>query len=297
MRRIGVFLNTPSGDPLGQAEAATLLQGLQELGWAEGRNVRIEWRRYEASATRASIDADNLVALAPDVIVAIGGPILSALLQTGRAVPIVFAAVNDPVGRGYVTSLARPGGNVTGFANIDPGISPKWIELLKEIAPGVTRVLVLGTPGDSAFDVIQAVAPAMKVELRKVDASNREEIERTAGEFARNPDGGLIVTSSAPAIVNRELIVAQAAKYRLPAVYSTRAFVDSGGLLSYGPVRSDYFRYIAGYVDRILKGEKPGDLPVQLPTKFETVLNMKTARALGFDIPPVVFVRADEVVE
>jgi len=300
MRRIGVFMNAPSDDPLTQADTAALLQGRQELGWTVGRNVRIDWRWYAADAARARKDAQDLVALAPDVIVAIGGPPFVALVETGAAVPIVFARVVDPVGAGYVPSLARPGGNVTGFASIDISAGVKWLQLLKEIAPSVTRALIfrtVGIGGANLFGAIQGMAPAMGVELRPVDPSNRDEIERAVSEFARNPDGGLIVTASAPATVNRQLIVAQAAKYRLPAVYSNRLYVESGGLISYGAVTAELVRPAAGYVDRILRGQRAGDLPVQAPTKYELAINLKTAKALGLTIPPALFARADEVIE
>jgi putative tryptophan/tyrosine transport system substrate-binding protein len=300
MRRIGVFMAWPSDDPVTQANAAELLQALQELGWAVGRNVQIEWRWYVADAARARKDAEDLVALAPDVIVAFSGATLAALVRTGHAVPIVFFGVVDPVGAGYVTSLARPGGHVTGFASFDISASVKWLQLLKEIAPSVTRVLVFraaATGGASQFGAIQGVAPAMGVELRPVDSSNRDEIERAVGELARNPNGGLIVTGSAGAAVNRELIVALAVKHRLPAVYPDRRFIESGGLICYGAVRVGQVHPIAGYVDRILKGEKPGDLPVQAPTKYETVLNLKTAKALGLTLPPGILALADEVIE
>jgi putative ABC transport system substrate-binding protein len=301
MRRIGVFMGAPSSDRVRQADAAVLLQGLQELGWTVSRNLQIEWRWYEADTARARKDAEDLVALAPDVIVAISGPVLAALVQTGHTVPIVFVAVVDPVGSGYITSLARPGGNVTGFASFDSNTSAKWLQLLKEVAPSVARALVFRTVGNAGGDrqlgAIQEVAPTMGVEVWPGDPSNREEIERSVGELARNPNGGLIVTASSPATVNRELIVAQAAKYRLPAVYPNRNFVDGGGLISYGAVRGDYLRHVAGYVDRILKGEKPANLPVQLPTKYETVLNLKTAKALGLTIPQGLIALADEVIE
>jgi putative ABC transport system substrate-binding protein len=300
MRRIGVFLGAPPDDRLAQLDSAALLQGLQERGWTVGRNLQIEWRWYAADAQRARKDAEELMALAPDVIVSIAGPPLTALVQTGRTVPIVFAMVVDPVGAGYITKLARPGGNITGFASIDFSTGVKWLQLLKEIAPGVTRALVFRTAaigGASQFGAIQGVAPAMGIELRPVDPSNRNEIERAIGEFARTPNGGLIVTASAPATVNRELIVAQAVKHLLPAVYANRSYVESGGLISYGAVRLEIVRPAAGYVDRILKGEKPSELPVQVPTKYELVINLKTAKTLGLTVPPNLLTRADEVIE
>jgi putative ABC transport system substrate-binding protein len=241
-----------------------------------------------------------LVARAPDEIVAIGGPSFRAVLQTGSAVPIVFVNVVDPLGNGFVSNLAQPGGTVTGFASIDHAIAPKWLELLKQIAPSITRALVFRTAsigGGSQFGAIQAVAPGMGVELRPVDPSNLKEIERVVTEIAREPNGGLIVAASNPAYVNRELIIKLAARYRLPAVYSMGDFVVAGGLVSYGRVDGDIIRRAIGYVDRILKGEKPGDLPVQLPTKYETVVNMKTAKALGLEIPQTLLATADEVIQ
>jgi putative ABC transport system substrate-binding protein len=273
---------------------------LQELGWTVGRNVQLEWRWYTANDTRTRKDAEELVARAPDVIITIGGPVFRAALQMGTAVPIVFVNVVDPLGNGFISSLARPGGNVTGFASVDHAIAPKWLELLKEIAPSVTRALVFRTAsigGGGQFGAIQAVAPGMGVELRPVDPSNLGEIERAATELAREPNGGLIVTGSNPAWINRELIITLAARFRLAAVYNTGDFVVAGGLVSYGRVEGDVVRRAIGYVDRILKGEKAGDLPVQAPTRYETVLNLKTAKALGLDVPASLLTRADEVIE
>jgi putative ABC transport system substrate-binding protein len=300
MRRIGVFMSAPPEDARTQAQTAALLQGLQELGWTVGRNVQLEWRWYTANDIRARKDAEELVARAPDVIIVIGGPSFRALLQTGTAVPIVFVGVVDPVGGGFIPSLARPGGNVTGFASFDSAIAPKWLELLKEITPHVTRALVFRTAsilGGGLFGAIQAVAPAMGVELRPVDPSNLGEIERAVTELAREPNGGLIVTGSNPAYINRELIIKLAARYRLPAVYPMGDFVVAGGLVSYGRAEGDVIRRAIGYVDRILKGAKPGDLPVQLPTKYETVVNLKTAKALGLEIPQTLLATADEVIQ
>jgi putative ABC transport system substrate-binding protein len=299
MRRIGAFMNAPPEDARTQAYTAALLQGLQELGWTVGRNVQLEWRWYTANDARARRDAEELVTRTPDVIIAMGLG-FRAVLQTGSAVPIVFVNVLDPLGNGFVPNLARPGGNVTGFASVDAAIAPKWLELLKEIAPRVTRALVFRTAtvgGGGQLGAIQAVAPGMGVELRPVDLSNLGEIERAVTELAREPDGGLIVTASNPAYVNRELIIKLAARYRLPAVYSMGDFVVAGGLVSYGRVDGDIIRRAIGYVDRILKGEKPGDLPVQLPTKYETVVNMKTAKALGLEIPQTLLATADEVIQ
>jgi putative tryptophan/tyrosine transport system substrate-binding protein len=301
MRRIGVFMNAPPEDARTQAFTAALLQGLQELGWTVGRNVQLEWRWYTGNDTRARKDAEELVARAPDVIITISGPSFRAVLQTGSAGPIVFVNVVDPLGNGFISSLARPGGNVTGFASVDHAIAPKWLELLKEITPRVTRALVFRTAsvgGGGQFGAIQAVAPGMGVELRPVDPSNLGEIERAVTELAREPNGGLIVTASNPAWINREAIITLAARYRLPAVYSKSDFVVvGGGLVSYGQVDGDVIRRAIGYVDRILKGEKPGDLPVQAPTKYETVLNLKTAKALGLDVPASLLACADEVIE
>jgi putative tryptophan/tyrosine transport system substrate-binding protein len=302
MRRIGVFMNAPSDDPIAQADRAILLEGLQKLGWAVGRNVQIEWRWYMANADLVRRDAEELAALAPDVIVTISGPILSAMVWTGTTMPVVFAVVADPVGAGYVTSLARPGRNITGFASIDYSVGGKLLELLKEITPGVTRALVFrpatyGRRRDGQFDAIQRAAPAMGLELWPADPSEPSEIERAVTEFAREPNGGLIVTASAPATVNRKLIIAHAAKHLLPAVYPHRGFPAAGGLISYGAVRADMVQRTAGYVDRILKGEKPADLPVQQPTKFELVINLKTAKALGLTIPETLLATADEVIQ
>jgi putative ABC transport system substrate-binding protein len=295
MRRIGVFMSTPSDDPVAQADSAFLLQGLQELGWTVGRNLQIEW----GNAQRTRKDAEELVAQSPELIVAFSGPVLTALVEAGATVPVVFGAVVDPVGAGHVTSLERPGGNITGFASIDYSISVKWLQLLKEIAPSVTRALVFRTAGlgGAQFGAIQGAAPAMGVELRPVDPSDVQVFERAVIEFARQDHGGLIVAASAPATVNRKAIVALAARYRLPAVYGNRNHVDSGGLISYGMVRADQVRRVPSYVDRILKGEKPADLPVQTPTKFELVINLKTAKALGLAVPASLLAVADEVIE
>jgi putative tryptophan/tyrosine transport system substrate-binding protein len=300
LRRIGVFMGAPSDDPVTQADSAILLAGLQELGWTVGRNVQIEWRWYMANADLARRDAEELVALAPDVIVTEGGPTLRAFVQTGTKVPVVFAMVVDPVASGYVGSLARPGGNITGFASIDYSINGKLLQLLKQIAPDVTRALVFGTPGRSLggqFGAIQREAPAMGVKVWPADPSDPAEIERTVTEFAREPNGGLIVTGSAPATVNRKLITEQAATHLLPAVYSNSTFPAAGGLISYGAVRADMVQRTAGYVDRILKGEKPADLPVQAPIKYELVINVAAAKAIGVSIPDKLLAVADEVIE
>ena len=301
MRRIGVLMNLGSDDAEGQARNAAFLQGLQELGWTVGRNVRIEYRWGAGDAELFRRHASELVALAPDVILASGGAVLPSLLQATRTVAIVFTGTPDPVGAGFVESLARPGGNATGFTIYEYGISGKWLELLKEIAPHVTRAAVIRDPaiaaGLGSWGAIQSVAPSLGVELRPLGVRDAGEIERVVTAFARSSNGGLIVTGSALAIVHRELIATLAARHRLPAVYPLRLFVTVGGLISYGPDSIDPYRLAAGYVDRILKGEKPADLPVQAPTKYELVINLKTAKALGLEVPPTLLARADEVIE
>jgi putative ABC transport system substrate-binding protein len=301
MRRIGVLMALSANDPEGQARVAAFLQGLQELGWSIGRNVIVDIRWSAGSKADARKYAAELIALAPDVILAPGSPDVAPLVQITRTVPIVFTIIVDPVGAGYVDSLARPGGNITGFTVFEYSMSAKWLQLLKEIAPGVTRVAVLRDPsiasGPAQFAVIQAVAPSLGVELRPVDVRDEGESERALALFAQSPNGGLIVTGSALAVSHRDLIIALAAQHRLPAVYPLHIFATHGGLISYGPDVVDAFRKAAAYVDRILKGEKPAELPVQAPTKFELVINLKTAKALGLTIPPSVLARADEVIE
>ena len=301
MRRIGVLMAFASDDPEGQARLAAVAQGLQQSGWTVGQNVRIDYRWSGGNADNMRKYAAELVALAPDVILAHSSQAIAPLLQATRTVPIVFAAVSDPVGAGYVDSLARPGGNVTGFLVWEYSIAGKWLELLKEIAPRVTRAAVLRESGVAAgpalFGVIQAVAPSLGVELRPVDVRDAGEIERAITAFAQGANGGLIVTGSTLAAVHRDLIVTLAARHKLPAVYFGRHFVTGDGLISYGPDFIDQFRRAAGYVDRILKGEKPADLPVQAPTKYELVINLKTARALGLEVPQSLLARADEVIE
>jgi ABC-type uncharacterized transport system substrate-binding protein len=301
MRRIGVLIPTAADDADGQARMAAFLQGLAQLGWSEGRNVRIDTRWGEGDAERGRRYAAELVALAPDVILAFGGSVLAPLLQATRAVPIVFTIVADPVGAGLVDSLARPGGNITGFTGFEYSLGGKWLELLKQIAPGVTRAAVIRDPaitsGIGQWGAIQTAAPAIGVEVSPVNVRDAGEIERALAAFARSSNGGLIVTGSALAGVHRDLIVTLAARHKLPAVYTWRVFVTSGGLISYGPDFIDQHRQAAGYVDRILKGEKPADLPVQAPTKYELVINLKTAKALGLEVPPTLLARADEVLE
>jgi putative ABC transport system substrate-binding protein len=300
MRRVGVLTYWTADDAEGQARLAAFAQALKQLGWSEGRNLGIDTRW--ATANDIHRHAAELVALAPDVLVAATGTAtVAALRQATRTVPIVFVTVIDPVGAGFVATLARPGGNATGFTNYEYGMSGKWLELLKEIAPRVTRAAVLRDPavasGIGQFGAVQAVAPSLGVELSPVDVRDADEIERAVTQFARGSNGGLIVTGSAAAIVHRELIAMLAARHRLPAVYPARFSVTAGGLISYGPDLLDQFRRAAGYVDRILKGEKPADLPVQAPTKYELVVNLKTAKALGLDIPTSVLARADEAIE
>ena len=301
MRRIGALMSTAADDPEGQTRIAAFQQGLQQFGWTIGRNVRIDSRWPVGDSERTRRYAAELVALAPDVILATGSAAAAPLLQATRTVPVVFVIVPDPVGAGFVNSLARPGGNATGFIQFEYGISGKWLELLKQIAPGVTRAAILRDPAISAgigqFGAIQAVAPSLGVEASPINVRAADEIERAVADFARAPNGGLIITGSALAIVHRHLIIALAAKHRLPAVYFQRTLVADGGLISYGADVLDQYRRAASYVARILKGEKPADLPVQTPTKYELVINLKTAKALSLEIPSSVLARADEVIE
>jgi putative ABC transport system substrate-binding protein len=301
MRRIGVLMSVAADDPEGQARLTAFLQGLQQLGWADGRNVRIDIRWGAGDADRYRRYAAELVALAPDVILAASSSALEPLQQATRTVPIVFVTIADPVGAGFINSLARPGGNATGFSQFEYGVIGKWLELLKEIAPGVTRVAVIRDPTISAgagqFGAIQTAAPSFGVEVNPVNMRDAGEIERAIAGFARSPNGGLILTAGPLGTIHRELIVTLAARHKLPAVYYERYFVIGGGLISYGPHLIDQYQHAAGYVDRILKGEKPADLPVQAPTKYELVINLKTAKALGLTIPPTLLTRADEVIE
>jgi putative ABC transport system substrate-binding protein len=301
MRRIGVLTGVAADDPEGQVRIAAFLQGLRQLGWTDGRNLQIEYRWGAGSAGDLRKYAAELTAIAPEVIFAAGGVSLGTLLQVTRAVPIVFAIVPDPVGSGFVDSLARPGGNATGFMQFEYSLSGKWLELLKQIAPGVTRAAVLWDPtippGIGQFAIIQAVAPSVGIDVSPVNVRDASEIERGIGAFARVPNGGLIVTGSALAVFHRDLIVTLATRHKLPAVYFQRQFVTGGGLISYGSDWVDQFRRAATYVDRVLKGEKPADLPVQAPIKYELVINLKTAKALGLDVPSTLLARADEVIE
>jgi putative ABC transport system substrate-binding protein len=301
VRRIGVLMNTSADDPEGQARIAAFHQGLQEWGWTLGRNARIDVRWGAVDADNSRRYTAELVALAPDVILASASAAMGALQQTTRTVPAVFVSIIDPVGAGFVESLARPGGNATGFALFEYTLSGKWLELLKEIAPGVTRAAVLRDPavgsGTGPYAIIQAVAQSLKVELRPMDVRDPGEIERAVVAFAQVPKGGLIIVGAPSAIVHRNLIITLAARHQLPAVYPIPYFARSGGLISYGPDSIDPYRRAAAYVDRILKGEKPADLPVQAPTKYELVINLTTAKALGLDVPATLLARADEVIE
>jgi putative ABC transport system substrate-binding protein len=301
MRRVGVLMNLTADDDDASPRVTALAQGLQQLGWTAGRNVRIDYRWGAVDADRSRRYATELLALAPDVILASSSPAVAALQQATPTVPIVFVNIIDPVGAGFVDSLAQPGGNATGFISYEYGLSAKLLELLREIAPELKRVAVLRDPaiatGIGQLAVIQAAAPSFGVEVRPVGVRDADEIERAVTAFARSSNGGLIVTGSPLTALHRKLIIALVARHRLPAVYPFRYYPTSGGLISYGPDTTDPFRRAAGYVDRILKGEKPSDLPVQAPTKYELVINLKTAKALGIEMPASVLARADEVIE
>ena len=301
MRRIGVLLPASADDARFQTFVGAFLQELQSLGWSIGRNVRIDTRWATANAAAIRRQAAELVALTPDVILAHGASTLGPLLEATRTVPIVFPVTADPVGAGFVDSLARPGGNATGFMAIEYSMGGKWLELLRQIAPGVMRVAVFRDAsipsGNALFGVIQAMAQALKVEVTPVNMRDADEIERVLAAFARAPGGGLIVTGSAPAYNYSDLIITLAARHKLPAVYYEHSFVAAGGLMSYGPDFVDQYRQAAGYVDRILKSEKPADLPVQAPKKYELIINLKTAKALGLTVPPSLLASANEVIE
>jgi len=300
VRRIGVLMTTAAGDPEGQARVAALLQGLQPLGWTVGGNIRIDIR-FAVDADHVRREAADLAALAPDVIVANSSAGIGAALQATRTVPIVFAIVADPVGAGFVNSLARPGGNATGFTNFEYGVGGKWLALLKELVPDLRRVAVIRDPttavGLGQFGAIQGAAPAFSVEVTPLNLSDASENERALAAFARTANAGLIMLGGPLTLAHRDQIAALAVRHRLPAIYPQRLFVAAGGLISYGPDFFDQFRRAAGYVDRILKGEKPADLPIQAPTKYELVINLKTAKALGLDVPSTLLARADELIE
>ena len=301
MRLIGALLPIAKDDPEYQPWIGAFRQALQELGWIEGRNMRLDIRWATANPGEIRKEAAELAALAPDVILAPGSSTVGPLMQATSTVPIVFPIIADPVAGGFVDSLARPGRNATGFMLFEYSISGKWLELLKQIAPGVTRVAVLGDPstptGPAQFGAIQAVAPMLRLEVSAFNKRDANEIEHAITAFAQSPNGGLILTAGGPAFVHRDLIISLAARYKLPAVYYERFFVAAGGLLSYGPDRIDMYQRAAGYVDRILKGEKPADMPVQAPTKYQLVINLKTAKALGLDVPAQLHQIADEVIE
>jgi putative ABC transport system substrate-binding protein len=302
VRTIGLLVAGTADDPEYQARLGAFRQGLEQLGWIDGRNVRIDARWASTNADALRKQAAELAALAPDVILAATGTTtVVPLLEVTRTVPIVFVLLIDPVGAGFVESLARPGGNATGFLLFEYGLSGKWLELLKQIAPGVKRVAVLRDPaiasGIGQFGAIQSAAPALQLDASPVNLHDAGEIERNIAAFARSPNGGLIVTSAPRALLHRDLIIALAARHRLPAVYTSRNYAAHGGLISYGPDILDQYRRAAGYVDRILKGEKPADLPVQAPTRYELIINLKTAKALSLDLPASLVAVADEVIE
>src|SRR5262245_20616789 len=301
MRRVGVISTLPADDPEGTARTTAFLQTLQELGWTDGRNLRIDIRWGAGDPERIRKYVAELLALKPDVVLATGASTMGPLQRATRTVPIVFVQVTDPVGAGLVESLARPGGNATGFALFEYSLSAKWLELLRQIAPGLTHVAVLreqtSQTGLGQFAAIQSAAAPLGILLRPVGVRDADELERGVGATAQSPNGGLIATTGAYTLVHRELILALAARHRLPATYPYRSLVAAGGLISYAPDTIDPYRRAAGYVDRILKGEKPADLPVQAPVKFELTINLKTAKALGLTVPPTLLATADEVIE
>jgi putative tryptophan/tyrosine transport system substrate-binding protein len=301
VRRVGVLMNTTPDEPESQARITALAQGLQEAGWSVGRNLRIDTRWSSGNRARLRKEAADLVALGPDVIVAGVGPTTLALQQVSHTVPIVMAQAVDPVGSGFIKSMARPGTNATGFTQFEFGLAAKWLELLREITPRVARVGVVreveGQVGIAQWAVIGAAASSLGIELTPINVHVDGETERAVAEFARSPNDGLIVVVSSTATIQRDLLIKLAARHRLPAVYPYRFFVDTGGLMSYGPNLIDGYRRSASYVDRILKGEKPADLPVQAPTKYDLTINLKTAKALGLEVPPMLLARADEVIE
>jgi putative ABC transport system substrate-binding protein len=301
IRRIGALFTQPESNPQSQARNSAFVQGLQERGWTVGRNISIEYRWSWGNADLTRKHAAEFAASAVEVVVCAGSSSLGTMLQASRTIPIVFTIVPDPVGAGFVESLARPGGNATGFLSFEPGVSSKLLELLKEIAPGLSHVAVIRDPnitgGIGQWSALQTIAPSLRVELRPINVLTRSEIERAITDFAKMPNGGLIVTGSGLAVLHRDVVIALAAKHKLPAIYYEAFFARSGGLISYGPNYLDLYRQAAGYVDRILKGEKPADLPVQAPTKYELVINLKTVKGLGLEVPATLLARADEVIE
>jgi putative tryptophan/tyrosine transport system substrate-binding protein len=301
MRRIGVFTGFAEDEPEIKARLAGFRERLERLGWSEGRNIRIDYRYAPASAERAQMLAKELVALQPDVILAHSTPIVVALKPESRTIPIVFVGITDPVAQGFIVSLAHPGGNLTGLMQFEASITGKWLAMLKEIAPRLTRAALVGDHNVSNFEhftrAAEAVAPALAIEPVPIQVDTAADIERAIESFARVPNGGLVLLPFLPNTTHRDLIIALAARHRLPAVHSGRYYVAAGGLMSYGIDRVDEFRQAATYVDRILRGDKPADLPVQTPVKYETILNLKTAKALGLTVPDLMIVRADEVIE
>ena len=300
MRRVGVLVGLAENDPEMKERIAGLRQGLEKLGWAEGSNLRIDYRFAPAGA-QARLLARELIALQPDVILTQSTPATAAMQQETRTIPIVFAGVADPFGSGFAASLSRPGGNLTGLLQYEEGITGKWLAMLKEIAPNLTRAALVANPRTSAFDYFlqsaKAVAPSLAIDLVPTPVDNAADIERAIKAFAREPNGGMVLPADTSTVVHRNLIISLAARHRLPAVYALRVLVAAGGLMSYGPDFVDLYRQSASYVDRILRGTKPADLPVQTPTKFETVVNRKTAKALGLTVPPGLLIAADEVIE
>jgi putative ABC transport system substrate-binding protein len=300
LRRVGVLMHTSADDAEAQARLAAFLQGLQEAGWSVGRNVQVETRWSTGDLARLSKDAAQLVEMRPDVVLAGIGATTAALVEATRTIPIVFAQGIDPVGAGYIDSVARPAGNVTGFVQLDYSLAGKWMELLKEIAPEVTRVAVLREPGAAGIGqwaIIQSAAQSMGVELKSISSTDAAAMERNIAAFAKSPNGGLIVVASASGILHRDLIISLAARHRLPTAYAYRVYVVNGGLFTYSTDISSQYRRAASYVDRILKGEKPGELPVQSPTRYDLVINLKAAKALGLTVPDTLLGRADEVIE
>jgi putative ABC transport system substrate-binding protein len=301
MRRVGVLAALAEDDPQMQAQLAGFRQGLERLGWPEGRNVRIDYRFAHANVDQHQTLAKDLVALQPDVILAHLTPVAAALRRETRAIPIVFVGVSDPIGSGFVASLARPGGNLTGLLLYEESITGKWLAMLKEIAPRMARAAFVASPKTPTYDYFlraaEAVAPSLAIELIPHPIETAADIERSIESFARVPNGGLFLPPNSTIVLHRDLIIALAARHRLPAVYPFRLFVTAGGLMSYGTDQVDTFRQVAAYVDRILRGAKPADLPVQAPIKYETILNLKAAKALGIDVPPSLLVRADEMIE